>query len=79
MVGRYEAHRVLTEHLPVRDRRRLWLRWRCANCPERYPCLARRAALDELAAGIRDRLAPTPWWQRLFHRQPAPNTGRWLR
>ncbi len=81
---RVEAYRILTEHLPVHDRRWLWLRRRCEQCPERWPCLARRAALDELVAGIADRLAPRPWWQRLFHRSPVlnaarPDTGRWWR
>jgi hypothetical protein len=47
---RTEAHRVLTEHLPVPDRRWLGWRLRCADCGTRYPCATRQAALDELAA-----------------------------
>jgi hypothetical protein len=46
---RLEAHQILTEHLAEHDRRWLWLRWRCATCGDRYPCLLRRGALAELA------------------------------
>jgi hypothetical protein len=75
---RVEAHRILTEHAPEPDPRWLWLRDRCSHCWERYPCVLRRGALAELAAGIRDRLAPEPRWLRLFHRWPTPpNAGRW--
>lgn len=65
---RYAAHQILTEHLPVRDRRWLWLRWRCDRCPELYPCQLRRGALAELAAGIPEPFAAEPWWQRRFRR-----------
>jgi hypothetical protein len=75
---RVEAHRILTEHAPERDPRWVWLRDRCSTCHRRYPCMLRDGALVELAAGIRDRLAPEPSWLRLFHRAPSsPNTARW--
>ena len=77
MTERVEAHRILTEHLPERDHRWLWLRWRCDTCGQRYPCRMRRHALTELAAGIRDRPAPAPSWRRRIHRQVAVNRGGW--
>jgi hypothetical protein len=61
---RIEAHRILTGHLAERDRRWLWLRYRCANCGGRYPCASRTAALAELTAGIPNR-APLAWIRRL--------------
>jgi hypothetical protein len=84
MTERVEAHRILTEHLPERDRRWLWLRWRCATCGQPYPCLLRRSALAELAAGIRDLRVPatSSWLNRFqglrrFHRPSPMNRGRW--
>jgi hypothetical protein len=71
MTERVEAHRILTEHLPERDRRWLWLRWRCATCGQPYPCLLRRRALAELAAGIRELRVPPPSWRHRFHRPTA--------
>jgi hypothetical protein len=53
-VDRREAHRVLVDHLPVAR----WFGWRltCACCGEKYPCLVREAALDELVGRARE------WW-----------------
>jgi hypothetical protein len=53
-VERHGAHRILTEHAPERDPRWLWLRQRCVDCHEAYPCMLRRDALAELAAGVRE-------------------------
>ena len=77
MSERVEAHRILTEHLPERDRRWLWLRWRCATCGQSYPCALRRNALFELAAGIGELRRSAPSWLRRFHRPAAINRGRW--
>jgi hypothetical protein len=73
-VERYEAHRILTQHLPVRDGRWLWLRHRCRRCAAAYPCLFREGALLELAggAGAPPNTAP---WLRLINR-PGDNRGR---
>jgi hypothetical protein len=60
VVERFEAHRVLVEHLPVWDWRWLWLRARCRECGERHPCPLRSAALDELAG--RDGPGYRAWW-----------------
>jgi hypothetical protein len=75
MIERPEAHRILTEHFPRRDPRWLWLRWRCDCCPERYPCLLRRGALAELAAGIPEPAAGSRWRRLRNHPQWTVTNG----
>jgi hypothetical protein len=51
------VHQVLVEHLPVPR----WFGWRltCGRCGGRYPCCARRQALDDLAVTLQSQpLAP---------------------
>ncbi len=57
-MDRVAAHRVLTQHLPVKDWRWLGFRRRCIQCGRCYPCATQKAALDVLAAR-----GALRWWE----------------